>query len=55
VSILRRFAKANKLKKPIQKPYRPDYWALAAAWKHSPFRVRDAKWNQYLGRDAEAA
>jgi 5-methylcytosine-specific restriction endonuclease McrA len=40
---------------PTRKPYRPDYWALAAAWKHSPFRVKDPKWNQYLGRDRAAA
>jgi len=28
---------------------------LAAAWKNSPFRVKDPKWNQYLGRDQAAA
>ncbi len=49
------FKKADKLMRPIKKPYRPDYWALAAAWKNSPFKVKDPKWNQYLGRDAEAA
>jgi 5-methylcytosine-specific restriction endonuclease McrA len=48
--------KADKsFMKPVRKPYRPDYWALAAAWKNSPFRVRDPKWNQYLGRDTAAA
>ena len=40
---------------PVRKPFRPDYWALAAAWKNSPFRVRDTRWNQYLGRDQIAA
>jgi 5-methylcytosine-specific restriction endonuclease McrA len=50
------FKKADKnFMKPVRKPYRPDYWALAAAWKNSPFRVKDPKWNQYLGRDAAAA
>ena len=49
------WAKADKLKNPIRKPYRPDYWALAAAWRHSPFKVKDPKWNQYLGRDRAAA
>jgi 5-methylcytosine-specific restriction endonuclease McrA len=50
------WAKADKHNvHPIRKPYRPDYWALAAAWKHSPFRVKDPKWNQYLGRDQAAA
>lgn len=49
------WAKADKLKSPIRKPYRPDYWALAAAWRHSPFKVKDPKWNQYLGRDRAAA
>ena len=50
------FKKADKLfMRPIRKPFRPDYWALAAAWKNSPFRVKDPKWNQYLGRDVEAA
>lgn len=48
--------KADKsFMQPVRKPYRPDYWALAAAWKNSPFRVKDPKWNQYLGRDAAAA
>ena len=50
------WAKADKHNvHPIRKPYRPDYWALAAAWKNSPFRVKDPKWNQYLGRDQAAA
>jgi len=40
---------------PVRKPFRPDYWALAAAWKNSPFRVKDPSWNQYLGRDQLAA
>ena len=47
--------KADKLLKPIRKPYKPDYWALAAALKHSPFRVKDPKWNQYLGIKNKAA
>lgn len=47
--------KADKLLKPIRKPYKPDYWALAAALKHSPFRVKDPKWNKYLGIKDEAA
>lgn len=49
------FKKADKLAKPLRAPYRPDYWALASAWKNSPFRVKDPKWNQYLGRTQAAA
>ena len=47
--------KADKLQKPIRKPFKPDYWGLASAWRNSPVEIKDPKWEQYLGIKAKVA
>lgn len=43
--------KGDSLYVPLSKPYRPDYWALAAAWRNRTVQIPDPKWNQYLNLD----
>lgn len=47
--------KADKLRKPIRKPFKPDYWGLASAWRNSHVEIKDPKWEQYLGIKAKVA
>jgi len=49
------YAKADKLIKPIHKPYEPDYWRLASKWRNSPIKIKDPKWEKYLGAGRRVA
>jgi len=37
--------------RPLNMPYKPDYYALVKKWKDMPFTVKQESWNQYLGVD----
>jgi len=37
--------------RPLNMPYKPDYYALVKKWKDMPFTVKQESWNQYLGTD----
>jgi hypothetical protein len=39
--------------RPLNMPYKPDYYALVKRWKNMPFTVRQESWNKYLGVDKE--
>ena len=39
--------------RPLNMPYKPDYYALVKKWKDMPFTVRQDSWNKYLGVDKE--
>ena len=39
--------------RPLNMPYKPDYYALVKKWKNMPFTVRQDSWNKYLGVDKE--
>jgi 5-methylcytosine-specific restriction endonuclease McrA len=41
--------KGDKLMKPINKPYAPDYYNLVNKWKQTPVTVMHPSWNQYIG------
>ena len=49
------YAKADKLIKPIHKPYEPDYWRLVSKWRNSPIKIKDPKWEKYLGAGRRVA
>ncbi len=48
-------AKGSHLLLPRVKPYRPDYYKLVEQWRKTPFTVKQASWNQYLGLDKQVA
>jgi 5-methylcytosine-specific restriction endonuclease McrA len=48
-------AKGNKLMKPLNHPYKPDYYSLLGKWKNIPFNVKHDSWYTYLGIDRQAA
>jgi len=37
--------------RPLNMPYKPDYYSLVKKWKDMPFTVKQESWNQYLGVD----
>ena len=41
----------KKTIRPLNMPYKPDYYALVKKWKDMPFTVKQESWNQYLGTD----
>lgn len=41
--------KGSKIIKPINAPYKPDYYNLVGKWKQKPIKVKDQIWLQYLG------
>jgi 5-methylcytosine-specific restriction endonuclease McrA len=41
--------------KPLNRPYRPDYYNLVGKWKNTDFSVKQDSWNQYLGLDKRVA
>ena len=38
---------------PNKKPYKPDYWELAAKTKDHPIKIKHPSWSSYLGRSEE--
>lgn len=41
--------KGHKLRRPLRDAFKPDYYNLVNVWKGLPFKVKDPRWNQYLG------
>jgi 5-methylcytosine-specific restriction endonuclease McrA len=43
--------KGTKLWKPMNMPYKPDYYQLVNKWKGRPVHIQHSTWYQYLGID----
>jgi 5-methylcytosine-specific restriction endonuclease McrA len=41
--------KGTKLWKPMNMPYKPDYYQLVNKWKGRPVHIQHSSWYQYLG------
>jgi len=47
--------KGTKLWKPMNMPYKPDYYQLVNKWKGRPVHIQHSSWYQYLGIEDQRA
>ena len=47
--------KGTKLWKPMNMPYKPDYYQLVNKWRGRPVHIQHDSWYQYLGIDDQRA